>query len=751
MSAGLSQATSQLKTLGTEAKSSGDKVKQSGIGIGAGISLITTNLVNTANSIISLNRQYQDLTKAQNNVKQSGFSLENAQGRLENAHIKLQKAQAGTSGATQREISEAKLQFKEDMKNAKSKLDVMKAHDKLNKVLNQGGKDTDKIKIATNNYERAQRGVASATINSKEAQIAYQRAQEDFYLQTIPTAIGIFGSFASVLQVVQGAGGIGGITSSFLKFTPVLIGISAAFLALKTNFLGITTFFQDLGRDIGNAVPELKPFLSLIESLFATIGIGDAKKAKGLNNIAKQFMDSFKPIIDFFKGIIDNIMHGNWSAVFDSIKTAAMNLWHWFEARFPLLVDVEKLIQNIAGGKWDAVFTQLKNAATTAWDWMKTNIPIFGVIDKVANNIRQGKWAEAFSVVARAAQEVLSSVLGAEWVQNTITKIQQIPEIIKANLADPKQKNKFAGTGIIDKIIGLDDWSVTGFFNALWKKITTAPLEGFDLTTTWGKDNPNPLLKPLFDDASNNATVYAKKVIDPMIKSLFEPKTWTDSIVSAGTTQVKGITTIITKIYDALFPANQPKGGLAGAGNAAKSLLDGLVGWFTTNFPTTTAKVKKIGDDIITGIKEAFTVKNLTLAANTFVDAIFGALDDIKQRFANIGITIGGWIYNAIPPWLRQFLPGGGGPNPKKLTPGTGGGAGRAAGFHGFATGPMLVGEKSTERIDVTPMSDFVNRRNQQSNGGGGTSTIIVYSVLDGQVIAESVARRISVNQAVYR
>jgi hypothetical protein len=45
MASGLSQATSQLKSMGSEAQSAGAKVKQSGIGIGAGLSLITMNLV----------------------------------------------------------------------------------------------------------------------------------------------------------------------------------------------------------------------------------------------------------------------------------------------------------------------------------------------------------------------------------------------------------------------------------------------------------------------------------------------------------------------------------------------------------------------------------------------------------------------------------------------------------------------------------------------------------------------------------
>src|ERR1051326_1974202 len=189
MGSGISQATSQLKTMGSEAQASAGKVKQSGIGIGAGLSLITMNLVNTANSIIGLKRQYEDLTMMQNNVKQSGFALANAQNMLKTATDKLNAAKEGKAGATALEIKMAKEQFVLDMKNAKTTLDKEKAQVKLNKVLNQGGKDQDKINAAQRRVENITRRVASATINNTEAQIKYKRAVQDLYLQIIPTAI----------------------------------------------------------------------------------------------------------------------------------------------------------------------------------------------------------------------------------------------------------------------------------------------------------------------------------------------------------------------------------------------------------------------------------------------------------------------------------------------------------------------------------------------------------------------------------
>lgn len=41
MGSGISQATSQLRSMGSEAQSSASKVKSSDLGIGAGLSLVT--------------------------------------------------------------------------------------------------------------------------------------------------------------------------------------------------------------------------------------------------------------------------------------------------------------------------------------------------------------------------------------------------------------------------------------------------------------------------------------------------------------------------------------------------------------------------------------------------------------------------------------------------------------------------------------------------------------------------------------
>lgn len=750
MGQGISQATGQIKGLGTAMDKASSTVKQTSLGLGAAVSLVTTNLVNTANSVIGLKRQYEDLTREQNNVKQAGFSLANSQNMLKTATDKLTAAKKGKSGATQREIQEAQMQFKEDMKNAKSKLDVMKAQDKLNKVLHQGGIDTDKVAAAQRRVENLTRRVASATINQKEAQIDLKRATEDFYLQIIPTAIGVVGSFAGVLQVVQGAGGIGGLTSSFLKFSPVLLGIGAGFAALKTNFLGITTFFQNLGRDIGNAVPQLKPFLSLLESVFATIGIGDSSKAKGLNNLAKQFMDSFKPIGDFFKNTIDKIMKGDLSGIFNGLKTAALNAWSWIKTNVPLIGGIDKVVNLVRAGKWDEAFEMVTSAALRFWTDLKKRVPFLGGVELLINDIRNGKWADAFNIVKQAAVTALSGVFGKDWTEKVISQINALPKMIESNLNNPsnKGKNPFQGTGIIDKIIGLDTWSPQGFWDAFVKKLTTGGALSSSITKTVTTKTLDPDTKMLADKIGASLTGFARNTLDPFITSLFDPKTWTDSFKAQGKGLSASFTQISTLIYSQLFPKDK-KGGIAGAGAAVNSMVDGLVSWFNTNFPQTSQKLSSISNGIIKAVRDFFTVKTLTTTASQLAGAIRGAVLAVSNKFLEIGKIVFGFIWEGLIKKVTS-LPGDIGAafnnaiGARNIR--------RAAGFHGFVSGatPMVVGERGIEKVDVTPMSDIVNRRNSGLSGRG-TNIIHTHVYLDRRQIAEAVANTIGENQAVYR
>lgn len=746
MGSGISQATGQIEGLGEAADQTQKKAKSSGMGVGQAFQFVALNAFNLASSLIQTKRSYEDLDKAENAQRNKRDAVTKATNKLQNAEINLFKARK--TG------------------------------------------DPAKIAKAENALANAKLTVDKATRAEKLGQVELNRAHEDFYLNIIPNVISGLGTVFGLFQVMQGSGGIGGLISGFTKLALPIAAISAVFLAIKTNFLGFRDFLQGLGADIGNAIPALKPFLNVLESIGELLGLIPSKKGKGtgINKAVADLKAQFGPILDFFKNIIDDIMKGNWEKVFQRITAAAANAWEALKKAFPLLGDIESLVNKIKGGNWKGALLQIWKAAVDTWEAIKKAVPFLGDIETFIRAIAAGKWSDAFAAIKKALEDsgipaAIDSIFAAlggkdtpektGWVTKIIQQITQIPERIKAAIAgggDP-----FGGTGIIDQIIGLKDWSVSGFITAFKTKLT----EGFKLNTWWG-DDPNPPGKQMLDSFFASANTFIKANIDGFVASILDIKTWQTSIENAIVNFTANGIPFLQMIFDALFGQKDKKTGKNAQMESASQdvggmIIEGIGNWFkdvmpksaqaltaavnfwtgigtaiTTQVQSIAAAALQIVNSFTKGVSDQFTVANLTKIGTAFANAIYGALIEVKQKFVNIGLVIGGWIYNAIPPFLRQFLPGGGGPNPKKLTPNTGGGAGRAAGFHGFATGPMLVGEKSTERIDVTPMSDFINRRNQQSNGGGPIM-ITVYSVLDGQIIAESVAKRISVNQAVYR
>ncbi len=786
MSAGLSQATSQLKTLGSEAASSAGKVKQSGIGIGAGIALITTQVVQTVNSIISLKRQYEDLTRAQNNVTQSGFSLANAKGKLSTATINLKNAQQGAAGASKQEIEIAKLQFASDMKNAKSKLDVLKAHQALDKVLGKGGKDTDKIAKATVAYQRALRGVQSQTINNKEAQVNLQRAIEDFYLQTIPTAIGIMGSFASVFQVVQKSGI--GLLGTLGKLAIPFAAIAGVALAIKTNFLGFRDFLTNLGRDIGNAVPALKPFLSVLQEVGELLGLLPAKKGTkaggGLNKAIADLKNQFGPLMDTFKNLVDMIMKGNWAGAFNVIKSAAQKFWTELKKQVPIFGEIESFINKIGAGNWKGAFLQIWKAASDVWASIKKAVPFFGGVELLVNDIKKGDWKGAFDIIAEAAKTVSNTLFG----ENMTTRLQVMAETAKAQF-NLLAKDLTAPGGAIamiqDGLTKLGKGDIAGGFSGIVTGIKTALTQAtaaFDawVLTNFGINIPginaaaNALGKQFLTQFAAALTTLSKTFIDPVVKALLTPETW----IAGMTANVKSIDAIGKGIWTFIVgaittSASDPKSNAIAFAKLALSIMNSIGSWFEANLPTAAAQMKKmisafaksitdlgpsilligktIATSIIKGITDTFSLESVGKIAQSIINGLSKAVSSAAKAIGQIGVRIGNYIGKAIRETVMSvlnslpFIPGSALDNARKQA------QGHASGFHGLVTGPtmFMAGERGAEQVDVTTRADMMTQR--KPSGGGGPTTIIVYSVLDGRVVAESVARQISVNQAVYR
>jgi hypothetical protein len=143
----------------------------------------------------------------------------------------------------------------------------------------------------------------------------------------------------------------------------------------------------------------------------------------------------------------------------------------------------------------------------------------------------------------------------------------------------------------------------------------------------------------------------------------------------------------------------------------------------------------------LSGVK---LVEGAAGAVRAIISGMSQAISSAAKSIGQIGVRIGRMVWNTMVDWFLQqssfgFFGQTIGQGLKK----------RAAGFHGFTTGPTLVGERAIERVDVTPMSDFINRK--QSGGGTGMITVIVPVMLDRKQIAEVVASEITVDQAVYR
>ncbi len=797
MGTGLSQASSQLKNLGNESSSSASKVKQSGIGIGAGLSLITMNLVNTIQSLIGLKRQYEDLTRQQNNIVQSNNSLLNSKNMLKTATDKLKAAEAGTPGATARQLQEAKLQLQADMKNAKSKLDVMKAQDKYNKAINQGGKDMDKINAAQRRVENLTRRVANQTINAKEAQVNYNRAVEDFYIQTIPVAVGVIGSVASVLQVVQNSGA--SLIGTLTKLAIPMVAISAIFLAIKTNFLGFRDALTGFGKSLGDQIPALRPFLNVLESIGELLGLvppkAGAKAGGGLNKAIADLKAQFGPVMDFFKNIVDDIMKGDFSKVFDRIVTAAKVAWVQLKKAFPIFGEVESLVNKIMNGNWKGAFLQIWKAATDVWKTIKKAVPILGDVETIVNDISQGKWGEAFQKIADVAKQIFSSTLGKgiEFLfgKNWISGLDAFLKLQESEASLNKRplilQYLITINGVIKDITGIDigKWfkdhpltvaslgigiggitllaedpgyrdSIAKGAMTIWNALADAAT-GLDLDVSKWIESIDWSSKDFLTSVDTAGATLWKNIedgIDKAAKDTDWGKIFNDAVLAIGKSKTSGAVTGALKET----PLGQLLSGFGLEWTPTitpqidnSKVFEGLDAIRNAPPPIVTPELKtdtftKGLDKVKTDVGTLPATKSTTLKvidnASHPTDLVLAKFKQLKDKTVTINVVAhaSGLAKTMLSAGVHIGGGSGGGVS-------IGGGAGRAAGFHGWVSKPttMLMGEAGKERVDITPAGK------SGYNGSSGPTTIIVYSVLDGRVVAESVAKQISINQAVYR
>ncbi len=711
MSAGINQAKGEIQSLGTESEKTQQKATKSGMGIGAAFQFTALNAFNLATSLINTKRAYQDLQKAENTQLSKREAVTKATNRLQNAEITLFKARK--SG------------------------------------------DPARVAKAENMLENARLNVQRATRNEKQGQIDLNRSYEDFYLSIIPNVISGIGTAAGIMQVLQNTTVTAG--GAITKFIIPLAAISAGFLALKTNFLGITDFFSNLGRDIGNAIPELKPFLSLVESIFATLGIGDKSKAKGLNNLAKQFMDSFGPVIDFFKNIIDNVMKGNWTGVFNTIKQAAMGFYKWLRGRIPFLADIEEFIQAIRNGNWDQVFSMIKIAAVNFWTWLKDKVPLLADIENFIIALSKADWSGVFNAVVTGWEHsglptLMPKIFGENWKADFDEWIVTVG----------------ASFGLLQSTIKNGDWK--GAFGAIKQG---AEQSGFQkvlddlfkpnlaLVVGWGADVINSMAAAINATATSLDSTDLPTSMNDMWNNLVNFIDWvtiTGNMAYAffaglGMYLIEQFQGPIAKLVEAQI--NLSFAGtrmLAVMQNAGIALANALVIGLQKSNPIlgAIANIIAIFDPELKKQIDAATSKmvfkpipvpppptqaeidKMTKEAMGDVDKALGKakLNPVKIPFKAV-VEVD---YKSV---LRRAL--------VNVQANAGGIRLNAQGFHGWVSNPtmMMVGEKGSERVDVSRKGSSV------PHGGGGAQPIII--TLDGRVIAEVVANRMNQNQGVWK
>jgi len=136
--------------------------------------------------------------------------------------------------------------------------------------------------------------------------VAQQRATEAEQMHLIGMAQ--FG--AGIVQVGVSAGTLvsklgdmtGGISAVGLLTNPVtliILGLAAAYLALHFNVGGVTTALEQFGLWLGNVVPALRPVLTGIQDIAATIGIG----SKDVNTASQEIGLAIAGIVQTFVAI----------------------------------------------------------------------------------------------------------------------------------------------------------------------------------------------------------------------------------------------------------------------------------------------------------------------------------------------------------------------------------------------------------------------------------------------------------------
>ena len=376
-------AQSMSKVQGGASKAAGG-MKSFGSAIGG----IATGLAATATGIVNMSRAYADLEDAQLGVNNAFKTQQVKLKSLEEAEQKLAKLR-DDENATSQDIADAE-------------------------------RDIGIARLA----------VTNATNNLGEAEEDQQRAYQDFYMNMIPTSLGIIGTLTTALTAMKTAsiGGAGGFSqlsagSKLLKVGLValpLAAIAAAFIAIRTNMFGVRDALDQLGARIGAAIPGLVPFLNWIKDLGTALGL--TGKALDLKAAFQLFVDGFKTAIDtimttdwatviqnFVTALITAIQEFNWETFSKELIKAFIEGIEWTKKNvLPFLENMTKQLEKVVKDKknWEKVWEKIVEGLQGAIKWTQENVAPF--LEKAKTElvtwIKTTKWDEVGAAIITALQ-----------------------------------------------------------------------------------------------------------------------------------------------------------------------------------------------------------------------------------------------------------------------------------------------------------------------------------------------------------
>jgi len=454
------QAGKAQKTLTKTGKGVQDVGKNSGSAassvrnFGGGMMTAATGISTLAIGVTGLMRDYRDLNDAQ-------LGVDRAQKKLDSANLQLKHS-----------------------------------HEAVNKALKEHGKNSKEYKDALAKEKIAIQGVDIATFNLGEKQETLGDIQQNFYLNLLPTGIGLLttigGLTAGFGRSSEGAAkGIGSmsksskILSGILKVSPLFL-LAGAFLAIRTNAFGFRDMLDKLGKKLGDMFPGLRGFLQWVRDLGAAFGLtgGKLDLSKAFE-LLKSGFESFKKTLettdwgavmdDIAKKIQDGINNFDWAGAWQAFKDAIWATGTWLQPRLAQI-----------GGAIQAYFSDPKNQAAiwngfqfgmyAAGTWIYEQLgKIFDVIYKYFSDpkVQQAIW-EGFQFGLYAT---------GSWIFEQLGKIF---DAIYKYFSDPKIQAAI-WNGFYNGLYGAGKWifeQLGKIFDAVYKyfsnpKIQAAIWDGF--------------------------------------------------------------------------------------------------------------------------------------------------------------------------------------------------------------------------------------------------------------------------------